>query len=350
MGEPKIMYKIVPFNLENFPKPTGTNGSNSLTFFHRETGKIWILGEMLETNRHFEDNCGDGAEDEAEYFAYVHNFATWLIYSIENDKFSYEKIPIPTDIKLGLWNSLTYNHHDNLVYILSSDYRNKYRKIGGVLLFCYNLNNNKWDLIHSFEDEFVPERLIYDNEFERIIIFYTNGDKKIGEFYFNDNSFKEHAFVLPHPSERGFSITYDNKRYCYIYGGFDRNDNCYNRMYRMDSHNMRIESEIIVEKLTARTFAFCDYIEKHNAILFYGGTPDGFGFVNDGFIYFIDKEKWLKIIDLPNLAGGPVCVFDPFSHRLFFINQSKFLPDERRYVYIADGIMVFNIDKIISGE
>lgn len=313
---------FLPPGPAGYPKPALTNNSNPLSFYRSGRSELWTLGEKCDR---------------------------WVVYEPRERTFDCRTIDIPAEIKRDFAPqrlSMDYDGEHDRVYVVSQPPQN-----GGNRLYVYRPEPGSWQTVFDFQDSFLPERLVRQGGLLSVFAYYHRKDGSETKVFIldpDDQSLKTAGLAVPNPSIRGFSILTDGEDSIYVYGGFDANAVCYNQMYRFGSAGMSLDSEIEVKLMTGRTFAYGTYLPKHGAVLFYGGTPDGHGAVNDGFVYFPARDEWRPLIDLPGLTDGTACCYDGEHDRMYLLCTHRFDPERREYLYTSAGLQYFDVGKIFE--
>lgn len=307
------------------------NNSSPMNFFYNN--EIWLLGRF-------------------DFKKQMNICDKWIIYTLNNKKINIRQIEISKDISLGSINALCYDK-TNYVYVFTGpvfSFVDERQIKSDSLLYRYNIRKNEWDFLSSFPLNFSVENIFFDDIRNNLIIFGLLSNRKIiYEYSLKKNTYYEYELILPENSIRGYSIVY-NGTALFMYGGFDSNDVCYNKMYKINTANYKTINEIKVSKMAGRTFAFSIYIKKYNSILFYGGTPNGYDFTNTGYIYNIEENCWYKIPELTLESFNKIttCCFDYENNILFFLGSYKYICERKEYLYENKDILSIDVERILE--
>lgn len=296
--------------------PLPLNASETNSFFNHQKKEIWSLNAMNERNNEI-----------------IYN--VWLINEINEKEQCYvtQTKNIPQDIIIGNSNNIFYNMSCNEVFVLSGPRKfsasNEPIQKEEYYLYSYNLNNDSWKLLFQFPKELKFRQIIaiYNNSL--IAIAYIKKNKYFLKYELDNNVYSLSEIFAPIP-DLGFSTIFVESKIV-LYGGIDKNEQCSNKIWFIDPDKFNIIENYSIDNVIPRTFSFSCYMSKHDSIFFYGGTPNGYDFIDSGFL-FNTIDKSIKPIDkLFNYDSLFKLNYNDFFQELYLVKCWNFDPELRKY-------------------
>ncbi len=318
----------------SFPKPAIANMSETHVFFDRESQTVWSLGEW---------DYGNQSND-----------SSFLVgYRLGEGIFNCQKEKIPEFVLLGTQNFTAYDYKSKVLYVVSG------MKFDNLVehktleicndIYVYNIQSKLWSKIFTLPKGVIVKNLDIDVERKKLLLLVSvKGSKSLHLYCFGINAgIFEHYTSLPMRSVAGcsFNLAHDD---IYILGGLAADNKCYNEFcliprYFSGKIKPHISSTSGVE---FKTFIFSVYLKKESAIIYIGGTPDGYVPSESAYIYYIKENSWYLMKNLfpPEWRGITTFAFDYEKKKLYAIDLFNFCEKKSKYFYANKGIFTFDID------
>ncbi|OHD56802.1 MAG: hypothetical protein A2Y33_12685 [Spirochaetes bacterium GWF1_51_8] len=332
--------QILKANTADYPNPSISNMSSAHSFYVNDENAIFVLGEWNDEkqrndNRHF------------------------LKYKLLQDTFDVERLPIPDEIRLGDFNHVHFDEGAGIVYAVSGisidSLKTENLTRTDHRIYSFDLRKKTWKELYRFAPEIAVREVVYNRGRGELILEIvvmaespSNDIKKLAVFGVISGRMDEYPFPYETKAHDGFNLIVDDRDNLFIYGGYDRDDNCYNEMYRTDAAKPENADKCGVEMERGRTLAFGVYIPGLNALMFIGGTYDGMTSALTSYLYYPEDQRWELIREFspPPFDGTSVICFSREKNIVFCIDGFKWDRLEKKYSFKRKGIYAYPLDDL----